>query len=386
MDVLSVLTLIGGLAMFLYGMSVLSGSLEKTAGGRLERILSKMTSTPVKAVFAGMGVTAAIQSSSATTVMVVGFVNSGMMKLKQAIGVIMGANIGTTITAWILSLAGIESSNLFVNLLKPTSFSPILAIIGVCLIMFSKRGRRRDVGGILVGFAVLMFGMDMMSGALSGLSESPEFTSLLTAFANPLWGILAGTLITAVIQSSSAAVGILQALSVTGTMSYGIAIPIIMGQNIGTCITALLSCIGANKNAKRAAVAHLMFNVIGALFFLSIFYILNGVIGFAFVDYALNPAGIAIIHTVFNVLSTLLLLPFTNLLAKLSTLIVRDNKESMVTHDEMPMLDERFLSSPAFATEQSFRAASKMADLAQGNIVRAMNLLTKYDTECGRAF
>ena len=273
MDFFSILTMLGGLALFLYGMQVMGDGLAKISGGKLEKILENLTSSKLRAVLLGLGVTAVIQSSSATTVMVVGFVNSGIMKLTQAVGIIMGANIGTTVTAWILSLAGIESNNFFMSLLKPSSFAPILALIGIVLLMFTKNSRKKDIGAILVGFAVLMFGMDTMSAAVKPLADVPEFTNLLLAFSNPIAGVLAGTVLTAIIQSSSASVGILQALCVTGAVPYSAAFPIIMGQNIGTCVTALLSAIGANKNAKRAAMIHLYFNIIGTVVFLSVFYL-----------------------------------------------------------------------------------------------------------------
>ena len=316
MDFFSILTMLGGLALFLYGMQVMGDGLAKISGGKLEKILENLTSSKLKAVLLGLGVTAVIQSSSATTVMVVGFVNSGIMKLTQAVGIIMGANIGTTVTAWILSLAGIESNNFFMSLLKPSSFAPILALIGIVLLMFTKNSRKKDIGAILVGFAVLMFGMDTMSAAVKPLADVPEFTNLLLAFSNPIAGVLAGTVLTAIIQSSSASVGILQALCVTGAVPYSAAFPIIMGQNIGTCVTALLSAIGANKNAKRAAMIHLYFNIIGTVVFLSVFYILNAAVQFPFMDAMATPAAIAVTHSVFNVTATLLLLPFSNLLVK----------------------------------------------------------------------
>lgn len=309
MDFFSILTMLGGLALFLYGMQVMGDGLAKISGGKLEKILENLTSSKLKAVLLGLGVTAVIQSSSATTVMVVGFVNSGIMKLTQAVGIIMGANIGTTVTAWILSLAGIESNNFFMSLLKPSSFAPILALIGIVLLMFTKSSRKKDIGAILVGFAVLMFGMDTMSAAVKPLADVPEFTNLLLAFSNPIAGVLAGTVLTAIIQSSSASVGILQALCVTGAVPYSAAFPIIMGQNIGTCVTALLSAIGANKNAKRAAMIHLYFNIIGTVVFLSVFYILNAAVQFPFMDAMATPAAIAVTHSVFNVTATLLLLP-----------------------------------------------------------------------------
>lgn len=286
MDIFGVLTMIGGLALFLYGMHVMGDGLAKTSGGKLEQILEKFTSSPMRAVLLGAGVTAVIQSSSATTVMVVGFVNSGIMKLNQAVGIIMGANIGTTVTSWLLSLTGIQGDNLFVELLKPSSFTPILAIVGVSMILFAKSSRPKDIGTIMIGFSVLMFGMDTMSEAVKPLADVPEFTRLFTVFENPILGVIAGTILTAVIQSSSASVGILQALCLTGAVSYSSAIPIIMGQNIGTCITALLSAVGANRNAKRAALVHFYFNLIGTILFMVLFYLLNAFIGFSFMGQA----------------------------------------------------------------------------------------------------
>lgn len=340
--------MLGGLALFLYGMQVMGDGLAKISGGKLEKILENLTSSKLKAVLLGLGVTAVIQSSSATTVMVVGFVNSGIMKLTQAVGIIMGANIGTTVTAWILSLAGIESNNFFMSLLKPSSFAPILALIGIVLLMFTKSSRKKDIGAILVGFAVLMFGMDTMSAAVKPLADVPEFTNLLLAFSNPIAGVLAGTVLTAIIQSSSASVGILQALCVTGAVPYSAAFPIIMGQNIGTCVTALLSAIGANKNAKRAAMIHLYFNIIGTVVFLSVFYILNAAVQFPFMDAMATPAAIAVTHSVFNVTATLLLLPFSNLLVKLACMTIRDSSEDVEAakeDQEFLILESRFLEN-----------------------------------------
>ena len=302
MDFFGVLTMVGGLALFLYGMQVLGDGLSKVSGGRLEQILEKLTSNKFKAVALGAIVTAVIQSSSATTVMVVGFVNSGIMKLSQAIGIIMGANIGTTATSWILSLSGIESGNFFVKLLKPSSFSPILALIGVAIILFSKREKKKNVAMILVGFAILMFGMDTMSNAVKPLADVPEFTNILLMFSNPLLGLLAGLVLTAIIQSSSASVGILQALCATGAVSYSTAIPIIMGQNIGTCITALLSSVGTSKNARRAAIVHLYFNIIGTVAFMLAFYGINYFVDFAFMDQSAEAYGIAVVHSYFEYL------------------------------------------------------------------------------------
>ena len=325
MDFFSILALVGGLALFLYGMNVMGDGLTKVSGGKLEKILEKLTSNPLKAVLLGAGVTAVIQSSSATTVMVVGFVNSGIMKLSQAVGIIMGANVGTTITSWILSLSGIESSSFLIQMLKPTSFSPILAIIGIMLLMSSKSDKRKDVGNILLGFAVLMFGMDAMSAAVEPLKDVPEFTSILTMFTNPLLGVLAGLILTAIIQSSSASIGILQALCSTGAISFGCAVPIIMGQNIGTCVTAMISSVGASKNARRTALVHLYFNLIGTAIFITVFYTLNAFLKFDFLGDSATPAGIAIVHSIFNVTATILLLPFAKGLEKLAYMSVKED-------------------------------------------------------------
>ena len=384
MDFFSVLTLLGGLAMFLYGMNVMGDGLEKVSGGKLEKILENLTSSPVKAVLLGAAVTGVIQSSSATTVMVVGFVNSGIMQLSQAVGVIMGANIGTTVTSWILSLAGIQSSNFFIRLLKPTSFAPVLALIGVVFLMFLKDAKKKDIGTILIGFSVLMFGMETMSGAVKPLAEVPEFTGILLKFSIPVLGVLAGTVLTAVIQSSSASVGILQALCITGAVPYSAAIPIIMGQNIGTCITALLSAIGANKNAKRAAMVHLYFNIIGTIVFMVVFYTVNAAVNFPFLTEAATPAGIAVIHSAFNISVTILLLPFSKLLVKLACLTVRDKgTEEVVSPEdkEFKILDTRFLETPALAIEQSRNAARNMAQEAKKALKIALTLIDDYSEE-----
>lgn len=384
MDFFSILTMLGGLALFLYGMQVMGDGLAKISGGKLEKILENLTSSKLKAVLLGLGVTAVIQSSSATTVMVVGFVNSGIMKLTQAVGIIMGANIGTTVTAWILSLAGIESNNFFMSLLKPSSFAPILALIGIVLLMFTKNSRKKDIGAILVGFAVLMFGMDTMSAAVKPLADVPEFTNLLLAFSNPISGVLAGTVLTAIIQSSSASVGILQALCVTGAVPYSAAFPIIMGQNIGTCVTALLSAIGANKNAKRAAMIHLYFNIIGTVVFLSVFYILNAAVQFPFMDAMATPAAIAVTHSVFNVTATLLLLPFSNLLVKLACMTIRDSSEDVEAakeDQEFLILESRFLEKPAFAVEQGRTAARRMAEDSWKALKASFEVLHDYSEE-----
>lgn len=378
MDFFSVLSMIGGLALFLYGMHVMGDGLSKVSGGKMEKILEGLTSNPLKAVGLGALVTAVIQSSSATTVMVVGFVNSGIMKLSQAVGVIMGANIGTTITSWILSLSGIESDSFFIQMFKPTSFSPILAIIGVAFLLFAKSEKKKDIGTIFLGFAVLMFGMDSMSAAVKPLADVPEFTGILTAFSNPLLGMLAGALLTAVIQSSSASVGILQALCVTGAVSYGVAIPIILGQNIGTCVTALLSAIGAKKNAKRAAMVHLYFNIIGTTVFLIVFYGLNMVLHFEFLGQAADAAGIAVAHSAFNIFATAILLPFSSGLEKLACLTIRDEEETEPQSEAAQLLDVRFLEKPAFAMEQSRNAAKKMAEASKESLFTALSMLGDY--------
>mgnify|MGYP004618418477 FL=1 len=372
MDIFGILTMVGGLAMFLYGMSVMGSGLEKMSGGKLEKILESLTSNPIKAVLLGAGVTAVIQSSSATTVMVVGFVNSGIMKLSQAIGIIMGANIGTTITSWLLSLTGIESSNFFLRMLKPSSFSPILAIIGVILYMSGKE-KKKDIGEIMVGFAVLMFGMETMSGAVEPLADVPEFTNVLTMFHNPILGVLVGAGLTAIIQSSSASVGILQALSVTGAFTYGSVIPIILGQNIGTCVTAMISAVGANKAAKRTAFVHLYFNIIGAILFLTAFYILNAIFHFEFVTETVGVAGIALIHSIFNLVTTLVLLPFIHGLEKLAYLTIPESEEEKsAKEDVFAVLDERFLSRPSFAIEQCKTLVNQMAEITRESFFEAM--------------
>ena len=384
MDFFSILTLIGGLALFLYGMNAMGDGLAKVSGGKLEKILENLTSSPIKAVLLGAAVTGVIQSSSATTVMVVGFVNSGIMKLSQAVGVIMGANIGTTVTSWILSLTGIQSDNFIIRLFKPTSFSPILAIIGVVFILFINDSKKKDVGTIFIGFAILMYGMDMMSSSVKPLAEVPAFTNLLLKFSNPLLGVLAGALLTAVIQSSSASVGILQALCLTGAVPFSAAIPIIMGQNIGTCITAIISAIGAKKNAKRAAAVHLYFNMIGTVIFMTVFYIVNALVGFSFFHQSATPAGIAIIHSVFNITATLILLPFSKGLEKLACLTIRDKKEDIAVSAEdreFMILEPRFLEKPAFAVEQSRNAARKMAEESHNALFTALSLVDKYSEE-----
>jgi phosphate:Na+ symporter len=379
MDVFGVLAMIGGLALFLYGMNAMGNGLEKLSGGKLEAILEKLTSNTIKAVLLGAGVTAVIQSSSATTVMVVGFVNSGIMKLSQVIGIIMGANVGTTITSWILSLTGIESSNLFIKFLKPSSFTPILAVIGVAFLLFAKSEKKKNIGNILIGFAILMFGMEAMSDAVKPLANVPEFTDILLMFRNPILGMIAGAILTAVLQSSSASIGILQALCVTGAVSYGAALPIIMGQNIGTCITAILSSVGANKNAKRAASVHLYFNIIGTAIFMIVFYIINIFVHFNFMTESAGPAGIAVIHTIFNILSTIVLLPFANVLEKLAIATVKDGE--VQKDNEFQTLDVRFLETPGFAIKLCKDMSVKMADIARDALLKAIGLYDNYDDE-----
>lgn len=364
------ISLIGGLSFFLYGMHIMGEGLTKISGGRLERILERLTDSRLKAVLLGAGVTAVIQSSSATTVTVVGFVNSGIMKLGQAVGVIMGANIGTTMTSWLLSLTGIESQNFFIRLLKPSSFTPVLALVGIILIMRAGQDKRRDVGAIFIGFSVLMFGMETMSGAVRPLAEVPEFTGMLTMFSNPFLGMLAGALLTAIIQSSSASIGILQALCATGSVTYATAIPIIMGQNVGTCVTALLSSVGAGKNAKRAALVHLYFNIIGTVVFILAFYGLNMILHFAFMGVPANAAGIAVVHSLFNIGATILLLPFANGLEKLAVLTVREGEDER--DSEFARLDVRFLETPALALEQCRHSVNEMAQLVLANVTTAL--------------
>lgn len=384
MDFFDVLNMIGGLALFLYGMHVMGEGLSKVSGGRMEKILEKLTDNPFKGVALGAAVTAVIQSSSATTVMVVGFVNSGIMKLSQAIGVIMGANIGTTITSWLLSLSGIESDSFFIQLLKPSSFAPVLAMVGAALILFAVKDKKKDVGMILVGFAILMTGMDNMSGAVKPLANVPEFTNILTMFSNPVLGILAGAILTAIIQSSSASVGILQALCLTGSVSYATAIPIILGQNIGTCVTAMLSSVGATKNAKRAALVHLYFNIIGSLAFLIIFYVVNAFVHFAFMADAAGPAGIAVVHTAFNIAATFVLLPFSKQLGRLAYMTVKESEDEKELPQHVQILDPRFLDTPSLAVEQCKHASIQMSELTKDALLKAMSLIWNYDKETAK--
>lgn len=375
MDVFAIFTLCGGLAFFLYGMLVMSTGLEKIAGGKMEKLLEKMTSSPLKGLLLGIGITMAVQSSSAVTVMLVGFVNSGIMKLSQAIGVIMGSNIGTTITSWILSLSGISSDNFFMRLLKPESFTPILALIGVIMIMTSKNSmsRRRNFGTFFVGFAVLMFGMGLMSSAMSPLAQDPKFAHVLTAFKNPIFGLMVGLVVTAIIQSSAASVGMLQALSLTGSVSYAMAVPIIIGQNIGTCVTAVLSSIGVNTNARRVAVVHVVFNVLGALIFLPIYEFGHFFIHYPFNE-TVNPFGIAIVHSIFNVLTTLILFPFAKVLEKIAYYIIKDKKD-----EKFVVLDERLLLTPSIAIVQCYKLTATMAKITRETLVMAVRMLKQYN-------
>ena len=380
MSVYDILNLLGGIALFLFGMHTLCAALEKLAGGKLEHWLEKATSRPIKGVVLGAIITAVIQSSAATTVMIIGFVNSGLMKLSQAIGVIMGANIGTTATSWLLSLQSIDGSEGFsvLNLLKPTTFTPILAVIGVILIMFTKSDRKKTIGTILAGFAVLMFGMNAMSSATAGLEQNETFCNILMMFSNPILGVIAGAVLTAVLQSSSASIGILQSIAIsTGKVTYAIALPLLLGQNIGSCVTALISSIGANKPAKRVAVVHLYFNVIGTVLFLSVFYLINAFIDLPFMQDSLNAVGIAVIHTGFNVLTTALFLPFTKQLERLACLTVRDKPGEK--KQDAPMLDERLLKTPSVAIEQCRNVSIRMAELTMETLRTSLEVVMEYD-------
>ncbi|MCR5215926.1 MAG: Na/Pi cotransporter family protein [Lachnospiraceae bacterium] len=384
MDIFGILTMIGGLSLFLYGMHTMGEGLVMLSGGKLERILEKLTKNRLMALLLGAFVTAVIQSSSATTVMVVGFVNSGIMKLTQAVGIIMGANVGTTITSWILSLTGLSSENLFISLLKPSSFTPLLAGIGIICIMSAKNGTKKEtVGNILLGFAILMFGMETMSDAVAPLKDNEGFVGMLTMFSNPFLGLLAGAVLTAVIQSSSASVGILQALCMSGAVNFGTAIPIIMGQNIGTCVTAMISSVGATKNAKRAAFIHLYFNLIGTLIFLTTFYGIHAIIPWTFLDQSVGAAGIAVIHSLFNVGCAVILFPFGNLLVKLATITVKDGstKEEKERPAELAAMDERFLETPSFALMLCKKAAIKMAEHTRESILLAIEIAHEYSEE-----
>ena len=374
MTVFNIIALLGGLALFLYGMNAMSSSLEKLSGGRLEKTIYSMTSNPITSLLLGAGITIAIQSSSATTVMLVGLVNSGIMQLEQTIGVIMGSNIGTTLTAWILSLAGIDSDSTWLNLLKPENFAPIAAFIGIIMVMLCKKQKRKDIGYILTGFAVLMYGMTLMSSSVSGLSEIPQFTAILTAFENPLLGIIVGAVFTGIIQSSAASVGIMQALSLTGGISYSVAMPIIMGVNIGTCVTSLISTIGVNKNAKRVAAVHFSIKIIGTIICLAIYYVLYLAFKPAIYSMAATPWGIALCHTIFNILTTLILYPFSKRLVRLSHLIVRDKNES----ETYSFLDERLLNTPSFAISECHNRTCEMAVIARDTFLDALALTHNY--------
>ena len=372
MSIFNLFTLRGGLALFLYGMNLMGESLEQQAGGKLQVILSKLTDNPLKGFLLGLGVTAVIQSSSATTVMVVGFVNSGIMQLHQAVGIIMGSNVGTTVTSWLLSLTGIQGDSFWVKMLKPSSFGPILAFAGIILAMFCKSSKKKGVGNILLGFFILMTGMEFMSSSMKPLADMPWFSSLFLHFSNPILGVLAGAALTAIIQSSSASVGILQALALTGSVTYGSAIPIIMGQNIGTCVTAMISSVGASKNAKRAAFVHLYFNVIGVVLFLTAFYSLNALLHFEIIHDTVSVMGIAVIHSTFNVITTLVLLPFNRVLEKLAILTVPDGTSKDAA---APLLDKRLLGTPAVATSRAHQCTVDMAQLAQSGLLKAMSLV-----------
>ena len=380
MDIFDFLTMLGGLCLFLFGMNIMGNALERRAGGGLKAVLSKLTTGKTAGLLTGLGVTAVIQSSSATTVMVVGFVNSGIMTLRQSINVIMGANIGTTVTAWILSLAGIDSGNVFVKLLKPSSFTPVLAFIGIIFYMFCKNDKKKDTGLILLGFATLMFGMETMSGAVSGLKSIPQFTQMFIMFKNPVLGVIVGAMLTAIIQSSSASVGILQALSLTGAVSYGAAIPIIMGQNIGTCVTALISSVGANKNAKRAAMVHLSFNVLGTVFWLAVYCVIKAVFSPAILNSSASLFGIAVAHSVFNLLCTVLMLPLGNLLEKFVKIIVPDSKQK----EKKSELDERLILTPALAIAQSRSVAIKMAECATEQLENSLKSILSYSPKIAK--
>ena len=381
MNIFDLLTMIGGLCLFLFGMNIMGDALERRAGGGLKKILAKLTKNKLAGFLTGLGVTAIIQSSSATTVMVVGFVNSGIMTLRQSIGVIMGANIGTTVTAWILSLGGISGDNLVLQLLKPTSFTPVLALIGTVFLMFGKTSKKKDTGSILLGFATLMFGMDTMSDAVSGLAEVEAFRQMFIMFQNPILGVVAGAVLTAIIQSSSASVGILQALSSTGQVTFGAAVPIIMGQNIGTCITAILSSFGTNKNAKRAAIVHLSFNVIGTIIWLSVFGIVSAVFKPVILNQTASYFGIAVAHSLFNVACTILLLPMSSLLEKLAIKLVPDSG----TQEQITQLDDRLLATPPVAVVQAKKLANDMALCAKDGLIDSLNLIFDYSSEKANA-
>ena len=376
MDIFSLFTLCGGIAFFLYGMSLLSSRLEKLAGGKLERLLKKMTSNPIKGLLLGAGITIAIQSSGAVTVMLVGLVNSGIIELGQSIGIIMGSNVGTTLTAWILSLSGIDGTSIWLQMLKPENFAPVVALVGVILRTLHKGGPRRSAGSIMVGFAILMYGITLMKNAVSPLADTPEFTSILTAFTNPFIGVVVGAVLTAVLHSSAASVAILQSLSLTGSITYGMALPIIMGQNIGTCMTALMSSIGGNRGARRVSVIHVSFNLIGTAVGLLVFYGAGLFIDYAFMDWLINPTGIAMVHSIFNIATTALLLPFSKQLERLAYVVVKDDKEEK---PEYTFVDSRLLATPSVAIAECGNRTVEMARLAEKTILKALDLLRKYD-------
>ena len=381
MDIFSVITLMGGLTFFLFGMNVMSGSLEKMAGGRLEEMLRKMTASPWISMVLGAVITIAVQSSSATTVMLVGLVNSGIMQFSQTINIIFGANIGTTVTAWITSLSGIQSDVFWIQMLKPKNFSPLLAFAGILMIMLSRKETRKSIGTVFVGFAVLMYGMEMMAGAVSPLADMPEFEMLLVKFQNPIVGVLVGTLFTGVIQSSAASIGILQALSLTGGITYGMAIPIVMGQNIGTCATSLISCIGTNVKAKRVAILHVSIKIIGTILCLSGFELLYAIFRWEFVSQSIAPWQIALVHTIFNLVTTALLMPVSQKLVKLTERLVRDKQRAPAEPEDAMLLDDRLLRSPSVAVAESFNVSTHMALQAQDILMLAMHLVESYDPE-----
>lgn len=378
MDIFSLIMVAGGLAFFLYGMNIMSTGLERMAGGKLEKLLKSMTDNVFKSLLLGAGITIAIQSSSATTVMLVGLVNSGIMTIEQSVGIIMGSNIGTTLTAWLLSLVGLESSNVFLKLLKPENFSLIFALIGILLIMTSKKQKKKSIGSILIGFAILMYGMKLMSDAVAPLADMPEFAYVLTAFKNPIIGVLIGALVTGIIQSSAASVGILQALALTGSITYGMAIPIIMGQNIGTCVTSLISSIGVNKNAKKVSVVHVSFNIIGTVVFMIIYSVCRGLLEVSLLENPINSFGIAVVHSIFNIGTTVILVPFNKLLVFIANLVIPSNGEDEET---TIILDERLLATPSIAISEANSAAAEMARIAKSEIIRALDIMVNYDED-----
>ena len=378
MDIFSLIMVAGGLAFFLYGMNIMSTGLERMAGGKLEKLLKSMTDDVFKSLLLGAGITIAIQSSSATTVMLVGLVNSGIMTIEQSVGIIMGSNVGTTLTAWLLSLVGLESSNMFLKLLKPENFSLIFALIGILLIMTSKKQKKKSIGSILIGFAILMYGMKLMSDAVAPLADMPEFAQVLTAFRNPLIGVLIGALVTGIIQSSAASVGILQALALTGTITYGMAIPIIMGQNIGTCVTSLISSIGVNKNAKKVSVVHISFNLIGTVVFMIIYSVCRGLLEVSLLESPINSFGIAVVHSIFNIGTTVILVPFNKLLVLIADFVIPGNGED---EESTIILDERLLATPSIAISEANSAAAEMARIAKSEIIRALDIMVKYDED-----